>query len=114
VIPGKYDITMTRGCTFPAIVLTFSGQSGPVDLTGWVPYAEVRLVSHGRVILDLEPVITDAVNGEVTLAAFTDEETAALKQGDYLWDFIMDDGTGAIMGRFLAGDFNIVNKVTKS
>ena len=65
-------------------------------------------------ILDLEPIVTDAVNGMITLAVFTDEETALYIAGVYQWDLIVTTVTNEVIGRFLAGQFYIVNKDTDS
>lgn len=90
------------------------GGSGPFNLTGYTVKAEVRVQSGDPVILDLEPVVTDAVNGMVTLAVFTDEETALCQAGVYQWDCIVVSVTNEVIGRFLAGQFYIVDKETDS
>lgn len=115
--PGAYNLTMTRGVRFPAsgaIVLQLIGGSGPFDLTGYSAEAQVRVEPGGDVILDLEPIVTDAANGEITLATFTDEETALYVAGVYQWDLILTSVTNEVTGRYLAGQFYIVNKITDS
>jgi len=90
------------------------GGSGPFNLTGYTAQSEVRVQPGDTVILDLEPVVTDAANGIITLAVFTDEETALFVAGVYQWDIIVTDVTNQVIGRFLAGQFYIVNKDTDS
>jgi hypothetical protein len=90
------------------------GGSGPFDLTGYTVQAEVRVQSGDPVILDLEPVVTDAANGMVAFAVFSDEETALYEAGVYQWDCIATNVTNEVVGRFLTGQFYIVDKVTDS
>lgn len=115
--PGPYNLTMTRGCRFPAagaIVLQMLGGSGPFDLTGYTAEAQVRVQTGDAVILDLAPIITDALNGEVTLTTFSDEETMEYIAGVYQWDFILSSVINDVTGRYIAGQFYIVNKITDS
>lgn len=115
--PGTYNISMTRGVRFPAagaIVLQFMGGSGPFDLTDYTAQAQVRAEPGGDVILDLDPIVTTPLTGEVTLATFTDEETSLYVAGVYQWDFLLTNVTNEVTGRYLAGQFYIVNKITES
>ena len=115
--PGAYNFTMTRGCRFPAwgaTTLQMIGGSGPFDLTGYTAQAEVRVQPGDTVILDLEPVVTTPLTGTITLAVFSDEETELYAAGVYQWDLILTDVTNQVMGRFLAGQFYIVDKDTDS
>lgn len=108
---------MTRGVRFPAagaIVLQLIGGSGPFDLTGYTAQAQVRVQPSEDVILDLEPEVTDDVNGEITLSTFTDEETSVYIAGVYSWDLILTSVTNEVTGRYLAGQFYIVDKITES
>lgn len=115
--PGPCNLTMTRGCRFPAsgsIVLQMIGGSGAFDLTGFSAAAQVRVEPGGDVILDLEPAVTNAVGGEITLTAFSDEETSIYVAGVYHWDLILTNVTNSVSGRYLAGQFYIVDKITDS
>ena len=115
--PGPYNFTMTRGCRFPAwgaTTLQLIGGSGPFDLTGYTAQAEVRVQPDDTVILDLEPEVTDAVNGVITLAVFDDETTEQYIAGVYQWDLIISTVDNEELGRFLAGQFYIVDKITDS
>jgi hypothetical protein len=112
--PGAYNITMTRGVVFPVIVLQLIGGSGPFDLTDYTAQSQVRVEPGGDVILDLEPTVIDAVNGYVSLTQFLDEETMLYPVGVYHWDFLLTDVNNNVFGRFLAGQFYIVDKITDS
>ena len=112
--PGAYNITMTRGVVFPVIVLQFIGANGPFDLTGYTPQAQVRAEPGSDVILDLEPTVIDATGGYVALAEFLDEETMLYVAGVYQWDFLLTDVNNNVFGRFLMGQFYIVDKITNS
>jgi hypothetical protein len=108
---------MTRGCRFPAqgsIVLQLIGGSGPFDLTGFTFEAQVRVQTADAVVLDLEPIITAPLTGTLELATFSDEETMLYTAGVYQWDLIGTSVTNDTTGRYLAGQFYIVNKITNS
>ena len=105
---------MTRGVTFPTITLQFLTGSGPFDLTGYTAQSQVRVQPSDPVVLDLAPIITDAVNGFIDLSSFTDEETMLLVAGVYQWDFLLVTATNEVFGRYIFGQFYIVDKVTDS
>lgn len=108
---------MYRGSRFPAsgaIVLQLIGANGPFDLTGYTAESQVRVQPGDEVILDLEPIVTDAANGEITLQTFTDEETAIYIADVYQWDLLLVDSLNEITGPYLAGQFYIRNKITDS
>ncbi len=115
--PGTYNLTMTRGCRFPAagvIALQFIGGGGPFDLTGFTAQAQVRVQTADAVILDLEPVITDAVTGSIALTPFSDDETMLYIAGVYQWDLILTSVNNDTSGLYIKGQFYIVNKITDS
>lgn len=114
MIPGEYNITMTRGCVRPLIEIQLIGGNGPFDLTGYTPAAQVRVEPGGDVILDLEPVVSDAAQGKIQTAEFTDEETMQYVAGVYHWDLTLENVENSIFGRFLTGQFYIVDKITNS
>lgn len=115
--PGTYNLTMTRGCRFPAagaIVLQCIGGSGPFDLTGFTAQAQVRVQTADAVVLDLEPIITVPLSGYLELSTFSDEETMLYVAGVYQWDLILSSVTNDTTGRYIAGQFYIVDKITNS
>jgi hypothetical protein len=114
MFPGAYNITLVRGSTFSVIGLQLLGGSGPFDLTGFTCQSQVRVQPGEDVILDLEPVVSDAVSGMVELTTLTDEETSLFPIGVYHWDFLLVDVYNEVFGPIVVGQFYIVDKVTDS
>lgn len=115
--PGTYNLIMTRGCRFPAqgvIVFQLIGGSGPIDITTSTFQAQVRVQTGDAVILDLQPTVTDPLTGTLELTPFNDEETMLYLAGVYQWDLIRTDVTNDVTGRYIAGQFYIVDKITNS
>lgn len=115
MIPGNYSITLTIGTTFDPIVFQFSEGIIPGDdITGWDFTAEVRTIPGGTVMLNLAPTVTDGPNRIITTDGFTDEETALLVAATHKWDLIGESPGGEIRGRYLAGSFSFVPKISLS
>lgn len=111
--PANVPLTIYTGTTFGPVTLTCRDAEGVlVDLTGWTAYAEVRKTEGGPVIVDLEPVITDAGGGVVTLG-LSKEDTAALPVGGYLWDILLQRPTGERLGPYVAGKVSIKKPITQ-
>lgn len=114
MFPGAYNITLTRGSTFSVIGLQLLGGSGPFNLTGFTCQSQVRVEAGGDVILDLEPIVSDAASGMVELVTLSDEETSLLPIGVYHWDFLLVDVENEVFGPIVVGQFYIVDKITDS
>lgn len=94
---------------------TATATDHPVDLSGFTAEAKVRRTNNpdADVYIDLAPVITDAVNGEVTIPTMTSAQTRALGfTGDFHWDFVLTLA-GERFGPFLAGKFTISDNITQ-
>ena len=112
----KFDIHATKGSTLNAIQFKFVQTKEPevlLDLTGWSVYAEVRKKSGDVVLMDLEPTITDAPNGQVTIQK-TDEQMLELDAAVYRWDLILEDETGQAFPPYIGGKFTVSKKITNS
>lgn len=87
--------------------------SRPFDLTGWKVWSWVKQAPGGTLILDLEPEIdADPTTGKITMG-MTDEETFDLTAGDFFWDLILEDPSGARLGPLFAGSFSIIELITE-
>jgi hypothetical protein len=117
MIPGVLNFIVYQGSTFgPAILTGYSdlAHTIPANLTGFLPHARVRKTPNSPVILDLLPFISNGVGGEVTIPAVTDENTARLPRGNYIWDLLLERSTGEVLGPFLAGSFIIGTAVSRA
>lgn len=115
MVPACKNFTLYRGSTFKS--KTFRAleedQETPVDLSGYLAHAKVRVRTSGPVILDLLPTITDGPNGEITTTPVTDENTALLPCGIYIWDLLLEDSLGVVTGPWVAGSFTIKTAVSR-
>jgi hypothetical protein len=109
MIPAKYPLRLVPGTTFgPYVILAKDVNGDPVDLTGCTVFAEVRLrAGASRVILDLNPSVTDGPAGEITIPAITDEDTFNLRFVHAKWSLIIQDPSGARKGPFIEDKFII-------
>ena len=121
------DISIARGTTLGlTAIIVYSDEAKTVrdDLTGSIPVALVK-DRKGNLIVDLEPAIVLAstlypdvndgeggpLSGYVIVFDLTDEETAVLPDGCYVWDLINEFASGEKQ-LLLAGDFDITKSVT--
>jgi hypothetical protein len=111
--PATLRLTLITGTTFGPVVITCKdSEDAAVDLTGWSAFAEVRQSVNAAVVLDLAPEVTDAAAGEITIA-LSDEDTADLTPGSFVWDLILENAAGQRLGPYVAGSFVIRKPVTQ-
>jgi hypothetical protein len=114
MLPAPLDLIIFRDVTFNLGINCLDSSNNPVNITGYTPYAQVRDKPGGRLILDLQPIISNAVTGSI-LIALTSSQTKALDHGVYTWDFQMRTPVAQgslIIGPFLAGRFVVNDSVT--
>lgn len=110
--PATFNLTVYKGASFgPLRVVCRDAVGALVNLTGYSAFAKVRKMALGPVIVDLEPTIPSPTAGEITFG-FTDEQTAELPHGVFVWDLMLQDGSGQILGPFLVGAFTIKTTVS--
>ena len=98
-----------------AVTGTATVTDNPTDLTGFTAKAQVRRTPQGELYIDLNPSVTDAVNGQITLPGLTTDETMDLEfPGDFQWDLILVDGAGEWYGPFVKGSFKVLDKNTQN
>jgi hypothetical protein len=113
--PGPYNLEIRKGADLgPLRIIAKDGQTPPVpvDLTGWTASAHVRSIPGGVLLVDLEPAITDAVNGEITIH-LSAEQTENLAAGRYGWDLMLTTATGRVIGPVLAGTCLVIKPYTE-
>ena len=114
MLPAGLDLVIFRDVTFNLGINCLDGSNNPVDITGYTPYAQVRDKPGGRLILDLQPSISNAVAGSVVIS-LTSAQTKALDHGTFVWDFQMRTPVAQgslIIGPFLSGRFVVNDSVT--
>jgi hypothetical protein len=111
--PAYYPLKIRREITFGPLTVTCQDVNAvPVDLTGFLVFALARPELESTTNIDLGPVITDPVNGVITIA-FTDEQTAAFALGEYVYDIVLEDGSGNRLNPILAGPLSIIDVVSR-
>lgn len=87
----------------------------PTDLTDYTPAAEVKTRIDGNLLIDLNPSITDAANGEITIPSIPSATTEVLtKTGTFTWDLVLTNtNTSERSGPYVAGQFVIRDNVTQ-
>lgn len=106
-------LTAYAGATF-SLSLTCQDSAGdPQDLTGYTARGSVRIKPNSEsVTLDLAPTIPTPSNG-VILILVSDETTAAITAGRYVFDVVLDTPEGDVI-RIFGGTILFKNQVTKS
>ncbi len=85
----------------------------PTNLTGITPEAVVRRTSGSEIALDLNPSVTDAVNGEITIPAISSADTQDFDfVGSFNWDLVLTDGASRI-GVYVKGPFTVSDNITQ-
>lgn len=114
--PGPLDLDLYKGSTFgPIIILAREEDTTTVvPLTGWTAHAKVRTKASGPLVIDLLPYISDGPAGQITIPEITDEATASIPPGCFVWDLLLERPTGEILGPFLAGAFTIHTAVARA
>ena len=109
------DLTIIRGATFFPVILTFTSDgTTPIDLTGWSVFSEACLSPNNSVEFSLNPVITSASGGEVTLSERTPAETKALTANSYTWDVVLQNPEGQRIPVDVGGTLTVSNINTKT
>lgn len=110
--PARLDFTIYRGITFNPLVFNAKDGSGnAINLAGWSVFAQSRN-GTGKAI-DLEPTITNAATGQVTID-FTAAETSDFKTGEQQWDMVFQKPTGEKLGPYIAGTIFVKDTVTNA
>lgn len=94
-----------------------AANDNPTDLTGYAAEATVRRSEKpgAEIVLDLNPSVTNAPIGEVTIPGISKADTFLLKYiGDFRWDFVLRlISTGERFGPFARGQFVISDNITQ-
>lgn len=110
------NLTLYRGITFDSFLIKCYEDDEltiPKDITGWTPWAEVRSDPDETLLINLNPSITNAAQGEVTVPEIPDETTITYANGKNKWDFTMEDPGGDRHGPYIRGSFIIKSKITQ-
>lgn len=104
------ELTIEQGATFSSTVTVYDGINDVFDITGYTPSAQIRKSYYTNTASNLTAYISDAANGEITLA-MTAANTALLMPGRYVYDLVMENAT--IRLRVVEGIATVFPSVTR-
>lgn len=111
--PVNLPIKIRRNIRYgPLVINCKDSNDDPVNLSDYAAFAVGRPEVESTTLIDLEPVITNAAAGEITID-LTDEKTAAFPAGTYVWDLVLVKGGADRSGPFLAGPLTVIDTVTR-
>ena len=86
-----------------------------IDLTGYGVEARVRrTVNASDVLIDLNPSVTNAVGGQITIPAINATNTDALGfVGKFMWDLVLTQPGNSRFGPYVTGSFTISDNITQ-
>lgn len=101
--PALLNLSIVQGVDFGPVVITCLDSSGvAVDITGWTAYAEARKTPCDVKAFDLSPTIPTGTDGKISISK-TRVQAAAICQGLYGWDLLLQNAAGVRSGPFVAG-----------
>ena len=93
---------------------TATADDHTLDLTGYTVVDEVRRNSSADVTLDLNPSITDAANGEITIPAISSDDTQDFDfVGTFQHDMVLINDSSERVGVILNGPFVVSDNITQ-
>jgi len=114
-IPANYNITIYQGDTFIndfQIVQKVGGVEEPVDLSYFIPLAQIRLrPDDEEIIAQFDVEVTDAVEGKFRLFAGNDQ-TRFLPRVSF-YDFQTVDIESGFVKTWIAGKVNSPREVSR-
>jgi hypothetical protein len=111
--PANFPIKIRRGIHYgPLTVSCQDSNDDPVPLTGFSVFAVARPQLESPNEIDLEPAITNAVGGVITID-LDDETTNQFAVGDYVWDLVLQEPGGERIPPLLAGPLSVIDYVSR-
>lgn len=113
---GRAKLTIDQGSTWRAILTAKGSDRVPIDLTGYTARMQVRpSIPSATVLANLTTenggIEIEPLAGEITLM-LTDEQTAALPSGTWVYDLELVSAGGEVT-RTIEGGFVVRPEVTR-
>lgn len=86
------ELTIEQGATFSSTITVYDGINEVFDVSGYTPYAQLRKSYYTNTASNLIAYVSDAANGEITLA-MTAANTSLLLPGRYVYDLVMENAS---------------------
>ena len=110
---SRADLAIYQGDDWAALVSVLDGTGAAVDITGYVPQAQIRLGpadANPKVLVEITALVDALITGQINLSI--PNATTALMSGSYAWDLQLTTPSGAIM-TLLAGTVIVTQEVTR-
>lgn len=108
---GTVNLTIEQGSTFSRLITIQDESQTPVNITGNTFAGQIRKRhASDTVEATFTCTVTDGAAGKLTVA-LTDEQTAAIPSGDWVYDIEWYNGT--VTGRLLEGSVYVSPEVTR-
>lgn len=111
--PAYFAISIRRGIHYGPLTITCEDSTNTaVPLTGFSVFAVARPQLESPNEIDLEPAITNAVGGIITIE-LTDAKTNQFPAGEYVWDLVLANAIGQRLPPLLAGPLTVIDYVSR-
>jgi len=109
---AKYDIIIQQGADF-ALSMTLTGDTGPVDLTGYTGYSQMRVKKTSSAIAATFTIYIDTpLTGDINMA-MANSVTELLAPGRYVYDLQIHKPSDSKVLRLLEGFVSVSGEVTR-
>lgn len=113
MIPGEYNFTIYKDVQFgPKTFIFKDGEGTVIPLTDLTAKAQARPELDSPDVIDLEPEITDAAGGEVTME-LPQETVLGFPEGEFYWSMVFENTSGQRIGPFVIGTLTVAPISTK-
>lgn len=106
------NISADQGATFQTTLEVEDMRGDPVDLSNYQLYGQIRRTYKSDVAENFHITTPDATAGVISIE-LSDEQTAGMKSGRYVYDVYGIDGTLQKTIKLLEGIFELIPSVTK-
>jgi hypothetical protein len=112
--PAIYNIAIERGTSYSPLQFICYDAGRIIDLTGYIPHAQVRLTPTGTVLMDLQPVIVDYPGGMIQIGEFTSTDTLSFELITGVWSLLLETSDHDWQPDLVTGTFTITDNITRN
>lgn len=111
--PVNVPLKIRRSVAFgPLKIVCLDANEDPVPLTSYTVAAVARPEVESTTNIDLEPSITNAAAGEITISLDV-VDTGYLPVGEYVYDLILTTPGGVRLPPVIGGNLRVIDTVTR-
>lgn len=111
--PVNVPLKIRRGIRYgPLVLVCRDANHDPVPLTSYTVAAVARPETESTTKIDLEPAITNAAAGEITID-LSIIDTGYFPVGEYVYDLILTTPGGVRLSPVIGGNLRVIDTVTR-